>query len=328
MMRHVRTLAGFAAMALSAAFVAVPQAKADYPDKTIRFIVPFPAGGSSDIAARIVGDHLSKRLGATIVIDNQPGANGLIGASAAVRAKPDGYTLLVTSNGIHSAAATGTANFDLKADLVPVSEMVGGAFVLVGSKQAPFADAKGFVEHARKNKDKVSVAINAALGVAHLSFENFRRMVGIDYVPIYYPGEAPSLAALVSGESAVGIATVPSARPFIEGDKVNALAVTTAERYAGLPDVPTLGETVAPGFAGGYSIVMFAPKGTPGDIVERLSREIAEIVKGPEAGKRLSDLGLLPIASAPAEYAKVVATEFDQNVKLIKELREQGLVNQ
>lgn len=328
MIRYVRSLAGFAALALATAFVMAPEARADYPDKTIRFVVPFPAGGSTDIAARMIAERLSKRLGATIVVDNQPGANGLIGASTAVRAKPDGYTFLLTSNGIHSAAATGTANFDLKADLLPVSEIVGGYLVIVSSKQAPFTDIKGFVEHAKKNKDKVSVAINAALGVAHLTFENFRRTVGIEYVPIYYPGEAPSLAALVSGESAVGIATVPSARPFVEGGKVNALAVTRGERFAGLPDVPTLGETVAPGFAEGYSTVMFAPKGTPGAIVQRLSREIAELVKSPDAVKQFADQGLVPIASTPAEYAAVVTAEFDRNVKLIKDLRDKGLVDQ
>lgn len=328
MIRYVRNLAGFAALALATAFIMAPEARAEYPDKTIRFVVPFPAGGSTDIGARMIAERLSKRLGATIVVDNQPGANGLIGASTAVRAKPDGYTLLVTSNGIHSAAATGTANFDLKADLVPVSEIVGGSLIIVGSKQAPFTDIKGFVEHAKKNKDKVSVAINAALGVAHLTFENFRRTVGIEYVPIYYPGEAPSLAALVSGESALGIATVPSARPFVEGGKVNALAVTRGERFAGLPDVPTLGETVAPGFAEGYSTVMFAPKGTPDAIVQRLSREIAEVVRSPDAVKQFADQGLAPIASTPAEYATVVTAEFDRNVKLIKDLRDKGLVDQ
>jgi tripartite-type tricarboxylate transporter receptor subunit TctC len=313
-------------IALSGALFPAQHAHAEYPDKLIRFVVPFPAGGSTDIGARLIGEQLSKRLGTTIVIENQPGANGLIGASTVVRAKPDGYTLLVTSNGIHSAAATGSANFDLKTDLLPVSQIVGGALMILGSKQAPFDTIKGFVEHARQNKDKVNIAINAALGGAHMAFENFRRGVGIDYQPIYYPGEPPSLAALVSGEVAAGVVSAPVARPFIEDGKVNALAVTTAERFSALPTVPTLSETVAPGFSDGYSTVMFAPKGTPNEIVQRVSRELAAIVNDPETNKRLVEMGLVKIGSTPEEYAAMVSTEFDRNQKLIKELRESGLV--
>jgi tripartite-type tricarboxylate transporter receptor subunit TctC len=311
--------------ALSLVVFSAAQARADYPDRTVRFVVPFPAGGSTDIAARLVAERLSKKLGATIVIDNQPGANGLIGASAVVRAKPDGYTLLVTSNGIHSAAATGTAKFDLKTDLVPVSQIVGGALMLVGSKKAPFDTVEGFVKHAKQNSAKVNIAINAALGSAHMAFESFRRTIGIDYQPVYYPGESPSLAALISGEAAVGIITAPVARPLIEDGKVTALAVTTAKRFALLPNVPTLGETVAPGFAEGYSTTMFAPKGTPDDIVQRLSREIAEIVGHPDSAKQLLDLGLVPIGSTPAEYAAIVSAEFTRNAQLIVELRKAGL---
>ncbi|MGF7159215.1 tripartite-type tricarboxylate transporter receptor subunit TctC [Rhodoligotrophos appendicifer] len=312
-------------LALCAVMLVAPQARAEYPDQTIKFVVPFPAGGSTDIAARLIAEQLSQRLGVTIVIDNQPGASGLIGASSVVRAKPDGYTFLVTSNGIHSAAATGTANFDLKTDLVPVSQIVGGALMLVGSKEAPFDTIQGFVEYAQKDPDKVNIAINAALGSAHMAFERFRRMVKIEYQPIFYPGESPSLAALVSGESAVGIISAPAARALVEDGKVNGLAVTTQERFALLPNIPTLNETVAPGYADGYSTVIFAPKGTPNDIVQKMSREIAEVVRQPETAKKLLELGLTAMGSTPEEYAAIVAADFDRNVTLIAELRASGL---
>jgi tripartite-type tricarboxylate transporter receptor subunit TctC len=315
-------------VSLCAAFLAPAHAQDDYPNKNIRFVVPFPAGGSTDIAARLIGERLSKRLGTTIIIDNQPGANGLIGASTVVRAKPDGYTLLVTSNGIHSAAATGTANFSLKNDLVPVSQIVGGALMLVGSKSAPFNTVQGFIDHAKQNKDKVNIAINAALGGAHMTFESFRRKVGIQYQPIYYPGEPPSLAALISGEAAASIISAPVARQFIEDGKVTALAVTTGERFASLPNVPTLSETVAPGFSEGYSTVMFAPKGTPNEIVQRISRELAEMMKSPDVAKQMLDIGVTPIASTPTEYAALVSAEFYRNTQLIKDLRQAGLVDQ
>lgn len=317
---------GMAAAALLAGSLSV-QAQSGYPDKTIRFVVPFPAGGSTDIAARIVAERLSKKLGQTIIVDNQPGANGLIGASTVVRARPDGYTLLVTSNGIHSAAATGTANFNLKTDLIPVSQIVGGSLLLVSGKQAPFTDIKGFVEYAKKNpQQKVNVAINAVLGGAHMAFESFRRTVDLPYQAVYYAGEPPSLAALVSGESAVAIITAPVARPFVEDGKVNALAVMSADRFASLPNVPTLAETVAPGFSEGYSTTMFAPKGTPNEIVQRLSKEIAEIVKSPDLAKPFAEQGLVPIGSTPDAYAKLVNAEFDRNEALIKELKASGQV--
>lgn len=324
-----RTMSGFlgAAAALSIAGLALAApANAAYPDKTIRFVVPFPAGGSTDIGARLVADRLSKKFGTTIVVDNQPGANGLIGASTVVRARPDGYTLLVTSNGIHSAAATGTANFNLQTDLVPVSQIVGGALMLVSGKQAPFTDIKGFVANAKQNPQKINVAINAILGGAHMAFESFRRKADFTYQPVYYAGEPPSLAALISGESQVAIITAPVARPFVEDGKVTALAVMSAERLGFMPNVPTVSETVAPGFAEGYSTVMFAPKGTPAEIVQLLSRELAAIVKLPDLAKPLQDQGLTPIGSTPEAYAAVVSAEFSRNEQLIKDLRSSGQV--
>ncbi len=301
-------------------------AEAAWPDRTIKFVVPFPPGGSTDISARVLAERLAKRLGTTIIIENQPGASGLIGASTVVRAKPDGYTLLVTSNGLHSAAATGKANFQLKSDLVPVSEMVGGALIIVASKNAPFTDIKGFVEHAKKNPKKVDVAITAALGAAHITFENFRRAAGIQYEAVYYNGESPALLALVSGVVPATIVAAPVARPFIEDGRLVGLAVTTGQRFSLLPNVPTLAETVVPGFADGYSSVMFAPKDTPDEIIQRLSREIAEVLKEPETVLKLRELGMVPIASTPAQYASKVSTDFDRNTQVIKDLRESGQV--
>jgi tripartite-type tricarboxylate transporter receptor subunit TctC len=325
---HIIRRLNIAALALFAATIFAGPSKAAYPDKTLRFVVPFPAGGSTDIAARLVADRLSKKFGQTIIVDNQPGANGLIGASTVVRARPDGYTLLVTSNGIHSAAATGTANFNLQSDLVPVSQIVGGALLLVSSKQAPFSDIKGFIDHAKQNSQKVNVAINAVLGGAHMAFESFRRKVNVNYQPVYYAGEPPSVAALISGESAVAIVTAPVARPFVEDGKVNALAVMSGERFISLPNVPTVSETVAPGFAEGYSTVMFAPKGTPADIVQLLSREIAAIIKSPDLAKLLQEQGLVAVGSTPEQYGTLVAAEFTRNEQLIKELRASGQVPQ
>lgn len=314
--------------AFCAATLSATAAMADYPEKTISLVVPFPAGGSTDIGARLIGEKLSERLGQTVIVDNQPGAAGLIGASAVARANPDGYTLLVTSNGIHSAAATGDANFDLLTDLVPVSEIVGGALVLVGSKSAPFDTIEGFVEHAKSSDQKVNVAINAALGSAHMVFENFRRSAGIDYQPVYYAGEPPSLAALISGEADIGIISAPAVRAQVEDGQVIGLAATTADRTSLLPEVPTVSETVVPGFGAGYSTVMFAPKGTPDEIVQKLSATIAEIVNDPALAGSLAEFGLAPIGSTPDAYAEAVRTEFERNTEIIRDLRESGMVEQ
>ncbi|MEJ8571974.1 tripartite tricarboxylate transporter substrate binding protein [Microbaculum marinum] len=324
--RIAKLLKGLVASAF-AVTMSASLAVAEYPEKTISFVVPFPAGGSTDIAARLLGEQLSERLGQTIVIENKPGASGLIGASAVARSDPDGYTFLVTSDGIHSAAATGDANFDLLTDLVPVSQIVGGTLILVGSKSAPFDTIEGFVETAKGSDDKVNVAINAALGSAHMVFENFRREAGIDYQPVYYAGESPSLAALVSGEAQVGIISGPAARTQIEDGQVVGLAVTTADRFGLAPEIPTVGETVVPGFGKGYSTVMFAPKGTPSEIVEKMASEIADIVNDPAMADKLLELGLAPIGSTPQAYAEIVPAEFARNQEIIKDLREKGLVD-
>lgn len=323
-MKMIRLLmAGFCALVVSGA-----PAYAQYPEKAISLVVPFPAGGSTDIAARLIGQSLSERLNQTVVIDNQPGASGLIGASAVTRARPDGYTLLVTSDGIHSAAATGDANFDLLTDLIPVSEVVGGSLILVGSKSAPFDTIEGFIDYAKGDDTDTNVAINAALGSAHLVFERFRRAAEISYQPIYYAGESPSLAALVSGEAQVGIISGPAAAPQIEDGQIIGLAATTADRFNLLPDIPTVGETVVPGFGKGYSTVVFAPKGTPDEIVQMLSREIADIVNAPELASKLAELGLLPVGSTPEAYGEIVRTEFEQNKLIIEDLRKSGMVGQ
>lgn len=326
MTRITAALASVVMGALCAVLFPAPRAEAAWPEGNIKFVVPFPAGGSTDISARVIADRLSKRLGVPIIVENQAGASGLIGASTVVRAKPDGYTLLVTSNGLHSAAATGKASFNLKSDLVPVSEMVGGALIIVASKNAPFSDIKGFIAHAKQNPKKVDVAITAALGAAHITFENFRRVAGFQYEPVYYSGESPALVALVSGVVPATIVPAPTARPFIEDGRLVGLAVTTADRFSLLPGVPTLAETVVPGFADGYSTVMFAPKGTPDEIVQRLSREVAELLKEPDVVQKFRELGMVPIGSTPAQYATKVTTEFDRNTQVIKELRESGQV--
>ena len=312
--------------ALVAVALSATQATAQYPEKTVNLVVPFPAGGSTDIAARLIGDRLSERFGQTFVIQNQPGASGLIGASQVVRAKPDGYTLLVTSDGIHSAAATGEANFELLTDLVPVSQVVGGTLIIVGSKSAPFDTIEGFIEHAKASDEKVNVAINAALGSAHIVFESFRRSAGIDYQPIYYAGESPSLAALVSGEAQAGIISGPAAKAQIEDGQISGLAVTTAERFALTPDVPTVAEAAVPGFGEGYSTVMFAPEGTPDEIVQTLATAVAEIVSDPALADRLTELGLTPIGSTPEAYAEVVKASFARNTEIIADLRASGMV--
>lgn len=312
--------------ALVAVALSATQANAQYPEKTVSLVVPFPAGGSTDIAARLIGDRLSERFGQTFVIQNQPGASGLIGASQVVRAEPDGYTLLVTSDGIHSAAATGEANFDLLTDLVPVSQIVGGTLIIVGSNSAPFDTIEGFIDHAKTSDEKVNVAINAALGSAHIVFESFRRSAGIDYQPIYYAGESPSLAALVSGEAQAGIISGPAAKAQIEDGQIAGLAVTTAERFALTPDIPTVAEAAVPGFGEGYSTVMFAPKGTPDEIVQALATAIADIVNDPALADRLTELGLTPIGSTPEAYAEIVKSSFARNTEIIADLRASGMV--
>ena len=219
-------LAPLAAIFAALPLMGAPAQAQQYPQQTIKVIVPYPAGGSTDLGARIIAENMAKKLGVTVLIDNRPGAGGLLGSGLAARAEPDGYTVLFTGNGIASAPNIPEATFDLEKDLIPVTRAVGAQFTIVANIDAPYKTIQEFVSYAEKNGDGVKVACPGARTAAHLTLEGFRQAAGLDFVAIQFAGNAPAATALLSGQPPVGIDAALTARGAIEAGQLRALAVT------------------------------------------------------------------------------------------------------
>lgn len=301
-------------------------AQADYPERTVTLVVPYPAGGSTDIGARIIADRMSEHLGQPVIVENRPGASGLVGAGAVARAQSDGYTLLFTGNGIASAPSMPNANFDLEKDLRPVARVVGAQFAVLANANAPFKTIEEFAEYVKERPGELNVASPGALTAAHLTLEGFRQAAGLEFETIQFAGNAPAAAAMMSGETPAGLDAALSARGAIDAGQLVPLAVTGAERSALLPDVPTLSETVAPGYSGGFSLVMLAPSGTTEEIVEKLNAVIRAILAENDTVEAFMNMGMEPIGSTIEEYRSSLAEEIESNSRIISRLREEGVI--
>jgi len=301
-------------------------AHADYPERGITFVVPYAAGGSTDIAARLVANGLANRLKTSVVVENKPGSGGLIGAASVANSQPDGYTFLVTGNGLASLPALDDPAFDLQKSLTPVTRFAEGALIILASPGAPFSTIQEFLEYAKANPGEVNGGLPGALGASQLALERFRMESGFEYTPIYYSGNAPAAAALMAGEVELGVDAAPSARSFVESGKILGLAVTTQTRFPHLPDVPTLSETVYPGYSDGYSNIVLAPAGTPEDIVRKVADEIAEIVQEPEVVAKLLEYGLTPLSMTHEQFSVSFQEEIDRYGVIIADLKQRDML--
>jgi tripartite-type tricarboxylate transporter receptor subunit TctC len=289
-----------------------------YPSRPVRLIVGFPAGGSADIVARLIGQSLSERLGQPFIIENRPGAGSNIGTETVVRAPPDGYTLLmVSAANVTNATLYDNLNFNFIRDIAPVAFMDRVANVLEVNPSVPAKTVPEFIAYAKANPGKINMASGGTGSSQHVAGELFKMMAGVDLVHVPYRGVAPALTDLLAGQVQVLFDTVPASLPHIRAGKLRALAVTTAARSEALPDVPTVGDFV-PGYEASSIHGIGAPRNTPADIIDRLNKEVNAALADPKFQARIADLGGIVAVGSPADFGKIIAEETEKWAKVVK----------
>jgi len=295
-----------------------PAGAQSYPSRPVRLIVGFPAGGSADIVARLIGQSLSERLGQPFIIENRPGAGSNIGTETVVRAPPDGYTLLmVSAANVTNATLYDNLNFNFIRDIAPVAFMDRVANVLEVNPSIPARTVPEFTAYAKANPGKINMASGGTGSSQHVAGELFKMMAGVDLVHVPYRGVAPALTDLLAGQVQVLFDTVPASLPHIRAGKLRALAVTTAARSEALPDVPTVGDFV-PGYEASSIHGIGAPRNTPADIIDRLNKEVNAALADPKFQARIADLGGIVAVGSPADFGKIIAEETEKWAKVVK----------
>jgi tripartite-type tricarboxylate transporter receptor subunit TctC len=289
-----------------------------YPTRPVRIIVGFPAGGGSDIIARLLGQWMTERLGQPFIIENRPGAGTNIATEAVVRAFADGYTLLLlASSSAINATLYGKLNFDLIRDIVPVAGINRTILVMQVNPSIPAKTVAEFVAYAKARSGKINMASAGNGTPQHLSGELFMMMTGTSMIHVPYRGDAPALTDLLGGQVQLCFAGTTSSIEYVRTGKLRALAVTTATRLEALPDIPTVGEFVAGYEASGWQ-GLGAPKNTPADIIEKLNKETNAALVDPKMKARLLDLGGTPMPMTPADWGKFIAEQIEKWGKVIR----------
>ena len=289
-----------------------------YPSRPIGWIVPFPAGGTTDLVARLLGQWLSQRLGQQIIVENKPGGGTNVGVQAAIAAPPDGYTLLLT-------LATNTINpslykklpFDFENDIAPVAGLADLPLILEANPSLPIKSVAELIAYAKANPGKLNVASFGARTISDLAIELFQLTAGIDVVRVPYPGDAPMLIDLVSGRVQAAVDALPVSLAHIRAGDIRALALMSAKRSPTLPNIPTVGETI-PGFEVKAWTGVGVPRGTPAAVIERLNREINAGLADPTIKAKLAEVGGTPLLYSPSELGALVASETRRWADLIK----------
>ncbi len=300
-------------------FVVTSAAHAAYPEKPITLIVPFAPAGIADIVARTVAQAMQASLGQTIVIDNRPSAGSIVGSQAVANAAPDGYTLLLMSNGnAVSVSMFKKLPFDVTKDFAPVSTLGYFDLALLVDKNARFKTVQELIAHGKASPGKLTVGTIAVGSTQHLSAELFKIRTGLDAVVVPYKGSPAVLNALRAGEVDVGFEIVGPALGQLSAGTVRALAVTSGRRNPALPQIPTLAESGISNYDVASWNAIAAPKGTPAAVVERLNRAAMEAVSSEPVQKRLKELGVRAQGSSPAELATLLATEINRWREVMK----------
>jgi tripartite-type tricarboxylate transporter receptor subunit TctC len=279
-----------------------------YPNKPVRLVAPSTPGDAPDVIARLVADKLSTALGQQVVVENRPGAGGVVGSDYVAKAAPDGYTLIMGNAGSHgiNAAVYTKLPYDIQKDFAPVSQVAVAPNVMVINPSLPANSVAEFIAYAKANPGKLSYASGGNGSSAHMSMELFKSMSGIDIQHVPYKGSSPALTDVVSGQVVAFIGNMPPTVPLVKAGKLRALAVTTKSRSALMPELPTIAEAGLPGFETVAWFGVLAPAGTPPDVVNKLSAEIAKIARSPEIREKLVAMGAEPVGGTPDEFKAVM----------------------
>jgi len=290
-----------------------------YPAKPVRIIVPFPPGGPVDTLARIVGQHLSPALGQQVIVDNRPGANGIIGTDLASKAAPDGYTLLMGNLGpiAINVSLYRKLPYDPVKNFAPVAMVAVAPQILVAHPSLPARSVRELVQLAKARPGQLVYGSPGTGSGAHLSMELFKTMARVDIVHIPYKGATPALADLLGGQTSLVLSSIVPAQPFVKTGKLRGLAVTGRTRAPALPGVPTMAESGLPGFEALAWFGVLAPAGSPQVIVSRLNSEIARILQKPEIKDQLAGFGSEPGSGTPEDFAAYIKAEIGKWRKVI-----------
>jgi tripartite-type tricarboxylate transporter receptor subunit TctC len=305
----------FAAMSLPFAGFAAP-----YPAKTIRFVVPYPAGGPLDAVARLLAQKVSDSVRQPIIVDNKPGAGGNIGADIVAKSPPDGYTLLMGAVATHAINPTLYASipYDAAKDFIPITQIGSTPNVLVVNPSVPATNVREFIAYAKANPGKLNFGSGSTGSAGHLAGELFKAMAGVEMTHVPYKGAAPAMNDLIGGQVQLMFDNLASSLAQVRAGKIRALAVTTAKRSPLAPDLPTIAESGLPGFDINTWFGLFVPAGTPHDVVERLHDEFTRALASPEVREKMLALGAEPVGSTPSEFAAYIRSEGEKYARIIK----------
>jgi tripartite-type tricarboxylate transporter receptor subunit TctC len=314
----VSRIARLAAAALLAACASATAIASDYPNRPVKWIVPYPPGGTTDVLARLIAGWLTEKMGQTFIIENKPGGGNNIGTEVAIKSAPDGYTMLLV-NPAHGINATlySNLNFNVLNDVAPVAGIVTSPNVMEVTPSFPAKNVKEFIDYCKKNPGKINWASSGTGTSVHMSGEMFKMMTGCDMLHIPYKGAGPALIDLMSGKVDVMFDNLPSSVAHIKGGKLRALAVTTTYLEPSLPGIPTVAETV-PGYEAVAWFGIGMPKGSPREAIEKVNAEVNRALADPGMQKKLADLGGKPIPGTPEDFGREMAKQTAIWEKVVK----------
>lgn len=301
-------------------FAAAPTVHAQsYPERPIRMIVPYPPGGPTDIVARLAAVEMGKTIGQPIIVDNKPGASGMIGAEQVARAAPDGYTFLANASlQVINPHIYKEMRYDSFNDFVPITQLADVPLVLVVPPDSPIKSVADLVAYGKKNPGALNFGSAGSASSQQLAGESFKTVAGIKMQHVPYKGSAPALTDLMGSQIQLMFDSMPSAMPFIKTGKLRAVAVTTRQRVAELSDVPTIAESGYPDFDISTWYGFWAPKGTPKDIVAKLSEHAALALKQPKVAEQYAGMGAIPVGSSPEVFAQYVTSEGKKWAEIVR----------
>lgn len=311
-----------AAIAACLGLSGVGPARAEYPEKPIRLVIPFPAGGAVDLVARLVSARFSADFGKPVVVENKPGAGGIISGDLVAKAAPDGYTLLFTTpNHTINGALKAGMPYDTEKDLVPISVVAEIPELLVSHPSAPFKDFKGFVDYARKNPGRLNYSSAGNGTLPHVTTELMLQRLGLNVVHVPYRGAAPAMTDLLAGAVQLKMDTYATANQHVAAGRLHALAFASRSRSSLMPDVPTVAEQGLPGYEGILWLGILAPAKTPQAAIDRIAAASASAVKAPDILEQFKKQGVEPVGGTPAAFAALIRREMGQWRELAKTTR-------
>ena len=313
-------LSALLSLVFSAVLAAGQAAAQGYPEgRPVRLVVPFPPGGSVDAVGRMLTKHLSEMWGQPVLVDNRAGAGGNVGADVVAKAEPDGHTLLITTPGLAAGRSIyRKLPFDAATDFAPITQLTATYFILVVHPSVPAHSTKELIAYAKAHPGKLNYGSSGPGATLHLATEQFRIAAGIDIVHVPYKGEAPAYAALMANEVQMVLGPVSGLLPHIRAGRLRGLAVSTSERVARIPDMPTISEAGLPGFEFTSWFGLFAPARTPQAVQDKIQKDVAKILALPDVRDRLPSMGADPVGSAPEHFRARFLKDIDQYAKVIQ----------